>query len=80
MSSLDLQKPYKKLLNGGRAERVGSKNQPKGLNAKTVRNINQMLSSAANFAIDQKPIATNPTDGCALPKLEHREMKTLPTE
>ena len=33
-----------------------------------------------DFAIDQKLIATNPTDGCALPKLEHREMKTLPVE
>ena len=30
--------------------------------------------------IEQKLIAANPTDGCALPKLEHREMKTLPTE
>lgn len=33
-----------------------------------------------DFAIDQKLIAANPTDGCALPKLEHREMKTLPAE
>lgn len=33
-----------------------------------------------DFAKDQKLIAVNPTDGCALPKLEHREMKTLPVE
>lgn len=33
-----------------------------------------------NFAIQQKLITVNPTDGCALPKLEHREMKTLPDE
>ena len=33
-----------------------------------------------DFAIDQKLIAANPTYGCALPKLEHREMKTLPAE
>ena len=33
-----------------------------------------------DFAKDQKLIAGNPTDGCALPKLEHREMKTLPVE
>lgn len=80
LSSLDLQKLHKKLLNGGRVERVESKKQPKGLSAKTVRNINQVISSAMDFAIDQKLIAANPTDGCALPKLEHREMKTLPTE
>ena len=80
LSSLDLQKLYKKLLSGGRVERIESKNQPKGLSAKTVRNINQVISSAMDFAIDQKLISTNPTGGCALPKLEHREMKTLPAE
>ena len=80
LSSLDLQKLYKKLLSGGRVERIEAKNKPKGLGAKTVRNINQVISSAMNFAIDQKLIATNPTDGCALPKLEHREMKPLPAE
>ena len=80
LSSLDLQKLYKKLLSGGRVERVESKKQPKGLSAKTVRNINQVISSAMDFAVDQKLISTNPTNGCALPKLEHREMKTLPAE
>jgi len=80
LSSLDLQKLYKKLLSDGRVERIESKKQPKGLSAKTVRNINQVISSAMAFAINQKLIATNPTDGCALPKLEHREMKTIPAE
>lgn len=80
LSSLDLQKFYKKLLSGGRVERIESKKQPKGLSAKTVRNINQVISSAMEFAKNQKLIAANPADGCALPKLEHREMKTLPTE
>ena len=60
--------------------RIESKSQPKGLSAKTVRNINQVISSAMDFAIDQKLISTNPTDGCAPPKLEHREMRTLPAE
>ena len=80
LSSLDLQKFYKKLLSGGRVQRIESKQQPKGLSAKTVRNINQVISSAMEFAKSQKLIAANPTDGCALPKLEHREMKTLPAE
>lgn len=59
-------------------ERIESQKQPKGLSAKTVRNINQVISSAMAFAIDQKFIVTNPTDGCALPKLEPQEMKTRP--
>ena len=80
LSSLNLQKFYKKFLSGGKVEWIESKSQPKGLSAKTVRNINQVISSAMDFAIDQKLISTNPTDGCAPPKLEHREMKTLSAE
>lgn len=80
LSSLHLQKLYKKLLAGGRVERIEAKGQPKGLSAKTVRNINQVISSAMDFAKDQKLISSNPTDGCALPKLEHKEMKALPVE
>ena len=80
LSSLHLQKLYKKLLAGGRVERIEAKSQPKGLSAKTVRNINQVISSAMDFAKYQKLISSNPTDGCALPKLEHKEMKTLPVE
>ena len=33
-----------------------------------------------NLAREQKLIAVNPAEGCALPRLEHREMKTLPVE
>jgi len=80
LSSLHLQKLYKKLLTGGRVERIEAKTQPKGLSPKTVRNINQVISSAMDFAKSQKLIVANPTDGCALPKLEHREMKTLPAD
>ena len=32
------------------------------------------------LAKEQKIIVSNPTEGCALPKLEHKEMKTLPIE
>ncbi len=80
LSSLQLQKLYKKLLTKGRVDRIEAKEQPKGLSPKTVRNINQVISSAMDFAKGQKLISVNPTDGCALPKLEHREMKTLPVE
>ena len=80
LASLDLQKLYKRLLGSGRVERLESEKQSKGLSPKTVRNINQVISSALTFAKEQKLIISNPTDGCALPKLEHREMQTLTAE
>ena len=61
-------------------ERIESKKQSKGLSPKTVRNLHQIIASAMKLAKEQKLIATNPTDGCALPKVEHKEMKTLPVE
>ena len=80
LTSLELQKFYKKLLEKGRVDRLESKHQSKGLSAKTVRNIHQIISSAMKLAQEQKLISTNPADGCALPRLEHREMQTLPVE
>lgn len=80
LSSLELQKFYKKLLTEGRIPRIESEKQPKGLSAKTVRNINQVISSAMDMAVEQKIILTNPTKRCALPKVEHKEMHTLPAE
>lgn len=78
--SLDLQKLYKKLLTKDWVDRLEAKGQPKGLSAKTVRNIHQILSSALKLAQEQRIILTNPAEGRALPKVEHREMKTLPVE
>ena len=80
LTSLELQKLYKKLLNSGRIDRVESKYQAKGLSPKTVRNIHQIIASAMKLAKEQRLIVADPTEGCALPKLEHREMKTLPVE
>ena len=80
LTSLDLQKLYKKLLTKGRVDRLEAKGQPKSLSAKTVRNIHQILSSALKLAQEQRIILANPAEGCALPKVEHREMKTLPVE
>ncbi len=68
LTSMDLQRLYKKLLECGRVDRIEARNKPKGLSVKTVRNINQMISSACNCAVEQRIIAINPTRGCALPK------------
>ena len=80
LTTMDLQKFYRKLLTQGRVERIESKEQPKGLSAKTVRNINQVISSAMDFAVAQKIISENPCKAVTLPKLEHKEMQTIPAE
>ena len=80
LTSLELQKLYKKLLTNGRIDRVESKHQAKGLSPKTSRNIHQIIASAMKLAKEQRLIATDPTEGCALPKLEHKEMQALPVE
>ena len=80
LTSLELQKFYKRLLEKGRVDRLESRHQAKGLSPKTVRNLHQIISSAMNLAREQKLITTNPAEGCALPRLEHREMQTLPAE
>ena len=77
LTTLDLQKFYRDLLTGGRVERKESEKKPKGLGPKTVRNIHQIISSALQLAIHQKLIPHNPAEGCALPRVERNEMKTL---
>ena len=62
LTSLELQKLYKKLLTSGRIDRVESKHQAKGLSPKTVRNIHQIIASAMKLAKEQKIIATDPTE------------------
>lgn len=74
LTTLDLQKFYRDLLTGGRVERKESEKQPKGLGPKTVRNIHQIISSALQLAIHQKLIVHNPAEGCALLRLERKEM------
>ena len=80
LTTMDLQKLYHKLLTKGRVERKESEKQPEGLSAKTVRNINQVISSAMDLAVAQKIITESPTNACELPKVEHREMQTVAVE
>ncbi len=80
LTSLELQQLYKELLASGRVDRTESKQQPKGLSPKTVRNIHQIISSALKLAMEQRLLSRNPANACALPKLERKEMKTLPPE
>lgn len=77
LTTLQLQRFYSKLLASGRVDRIEAANQPKGLSPKTVRNIHNVIHEALNKAVMEKLIPTNPADGCMLPRVEHKEMKTL---
>ncbi len=80
LSTMDLQKLCRKLMDKGRVERIESKKQLKGLGPKTVRNVMQVISSAMDFAVAQKIITENPCKAVELPKVEKQEMQTIPTE
>lgn len=80
IGKIPLQKLYRKLMRNGRVERTEAEHQPKGLSAKTVRNINQVISSAMDSAVAQKIITENPCKNVSLPKTEHKEMQTIPAE
>lgn len=77
LTMLQLQRFYSKLLASGRVDRIEAANQPKGLSPKTVRNLHNVIHEALNKAVMEKLIPTNPADGCMLPRVEHKEMKTL---
>ena len=65
LTSLELQKFYKKLLEKGRVDRLESKHQSKGLSAKTVRNIHQI----SVLCLKTGPGAANP------PRQSGRELR-----
>ena len=54
LTAMDLQRLYKHLLESGRVECTESRSKPEGLSVKSVRNINQMISSALNCAVKQR--------------------------
>ena len=80
LTTLQIQKLYNRLLTDGRFDRPESREQPKGLSSKTVRNIHTVIHSACEKAIMERLLAVNPTKGCRLPKKERTEMKVLPPE
>ena len=77
LTSLEIQRLYKELLENGRVQSKESRSKPKGLAPKTVRNLHQMFSSALDIAAAQRLIRSNPAKGCSLPRVERQEMQTL---
>ena len=74
----DLQQFYSRMSESGRVQRKESQNKPKGLSAKTVRNIHCFISHAMSRAVDEKLISENPASRCILPKKEQKEIEILP--
>lgn len=78
LTTNDLQQFYNRMSESGRVQRKESQNKPKGLSAKSVRNIHCFISHAMNRAVDEKLIFENPASRCILPKKEQKEIEILP--
>lgn len=79
LTSRQLQKFYKDLLEDGRVNRKSGKGNP-GLSSTTVRSVHLMLHCAFQRAIKERLIPRNPTEDCIAPKMHKIEMKILPPE
>ena len=79
LTSREIQKLYKDLLENGRTREQQRKRKP-GLSGSTVRGVHTMLHSALDRAVKERLLIRNPADGCVVPKVQHQEMKTLRSE
>ena len=79
LTSRDLQKMYKNLMEHGRVNTKSGHGNP-GLSSTTVRSVHLMLHSAFERAVKERLIPRNPTDDCIAPKVQKVEMKTLRPE
>ena len=76
LTSRDLQKLYKDLMEKGRVQNRNGKGNP-GLSSTTVRSVHLTLHCAFERAVKERLIPRNPTDDCIAPKVQKVEMKTL---
>ncbi len=76
LTSRDLQKLYKDLMERGRVNTRSGKGNP-GLSSTTVRSTHLALHCAFERAVKERLIPRNPTDDCIAPKEQKIEMKTL---
>ena len=54
-----------------------SENNPKGLSAKSIKNLHGVLHKAMKQAVMLGYIRSNPADGCILPRIEKAEVSFL---
>ena len=79
LTSRDLQKLYKDLMENGRIDRKSGHGNP-GLSSTTVRSLHLMLHSALEQAVKERLILRNPTEDCIAPKVQKIEMQILSPE
>jgi len=79
LTSRDLQKLYKDLMEHGRVNTKSGHGNP-GLSTTTVRSVHLMLHCAFERAVKERLIPRNPTDDCIAPKVRKTEMKILAPE
>ena len=79
LTSRDLQKLYKDLMENGRIDCKSGHGNP-GLSSTTVRSLHLMLHSALERAVKERLILRNPTEDCIAPKVQKIEMQILPPE
>ena len=79
LTSRDLQKMYKNLMEHGRVNMKSGHGNP-GLSNTTVHSVHLMLHTAFERAVKERLIARNPTDDCIAPKIQKVEMQTLRPE
>ena len=79
LTSRDLQKLYKDLMENGRIDRKSGHGNP-GLSSTTVRSLHLMLHSALERAVKERLILRNPTEDCIAPKVQKIEMQILSPE
>ena len=79
LTSRDLQKLYKDLMENGRIDRKSGHGNP-GLSSTTVRSLHLMLHNAFERAVKERLIPRNPTEDCIAPKIQKFEMQILQPE
>ena len=81
LTTIQIQRFYNNLQKSGRVQRKGFPElKDKSLSPRVVRGIHTLLNNSLEQAVAERLILTNPAQGCKLPKLEKKEMKTLPQE
>jgi len=79
LTSRDLQKLYKDLIEHGRVNTKSGHGNP-GLSSTTVRSVHLMLHCAFERAVKERLIPRNPTEDCIAPKIQKKEMQILHPE
>lgn len=81
LTTIQIQKFCNDLQKNGRVQRYEHiELKDKRLSPRVVHGVHTLLNNCLEQAVAERLILVNPARGCKLPKMEKREMKTLPQE